>query len=370
MRKQKNKVNIVTNSVRSTFYSKKIEEAGDSQKDTIVKELFHKNVEVPFPEHSTLEQLANDFSDFFISKIELIRAKLDSVSTVPIVEDTCDSEFDSFKLLSPDEVRKLIVKSPCKSCTLDPIPTDLLRKCLDVLLPIITDIINESLANGTFPDEYKLALVTPLLKKLGLEIIFPSYRPVSNLQFLSKLTERAVAVQFVDYLKLKNLRDPLQSAYSEFHSTETALTRVHNDIMLAMDNQKVVLLLLLDLSAAFDTVDHGIMLSRLENRFGVKGTALKWFESYLTDRSQSVCIHGTRSEEQMLRFGVPQGSVLRPILFCAYTAPLGDLLRSQGVDYHFYADDSQVALAFSPNALVDQIDAFDKVESCADSVRT
>ncbi len=227
---------------------------------------------------------------------------------------------------------------------------------------------------GIFPDEFKLALVTPLLKKLGLELIFPSYRPVSNLQFTNlqiyKLTERAGAVQFVDYVRVKNLREPLQSAYSEYHSTETTLTRVHNDIMLAMDNQKVVLLLLLDLSAAFDTVDHDIMLSRLEHRYGVKGTALDWFRSYLTGRSQSVCIQGTHSEEQTLHFGVPQGSVLGPILFCAYTAPLGDLMRSQGMGYHFYADDSQVALAFSPDALVDQIDAFERIESCADSVRT
>ncbi len=367
LRFQRNKVNIVINSERSAFYSQKIEEAGNNQRATfkIVKELFHKNAETPFPEHVSIENLANDFSEFFIRKIEFIRTKLDSVSTTPIVEDTCDSVLDSFNLLSCEEVRKLIVRSPCKSCSLDPIATDILRKCLDVLLPIITDIINESLSTGT----YKLALVTPLLKKLGLELIFPSYRPVSNLQFLSKLTERAVATQFVDYTRINNLKELLQSAYCEYRSTETALTRVHNDIMLAMDNQKVVLLLLLDLSAAFDTVDHEIMLSRLEHRFGVRGSALDWFRSYLTGRSQSVVIQGTRSKEQALRYGVPQGSVLGPILFCAYTAPLGSLLKSQGVDYHFYADDSQVLLAFPPERLPNQINAFDQIESGADSVR-
>ena len=373
LRNQKNRVNILMNSERSAFYARKIENAGDNQRDTfkIVKELFHKNGETPLPEHTSIENLAEEFSEFFISKIELIRAKLDSVhSSSPTIEPTCDSVLDCFKLLSTDDVRKLIYRSPCKSCSLDPIPTDLLRKCLDVLLPIITDIINESLSSGTFPDEFKLALVIPLLKKLGLELIFPSYRPVSNLEFLSKLTERAVATQFVDYTKVNNLRDFLQSAYSENHSTETALTRVHNDILMAMDKQNVVLLLMLDLSAAFDTVDHEILLARLENRFGVKGTALSWFRSYLTGRSQSVLVQGARSENRELRCGVPQGSVLGPILFCAYTAPLGDLLRSQGVDYHLYADDSQVALAFSPDALVDQVDAFNKVESCADSVKT
>ncbi len=267
----------------------------------------------------------------------------------------------AFESLTQEQVRKFIVKSPCKSCSLDPIPTALLRECLDLLLPVITDIVNMSLSNGSFPDEYKLALVTPLLKKLGLEIIFPSFRPVSNLQFLSKLTERAVASQFVDYIRDKQLKELLQSAYCEYHSTETALTKVHNDIMLAMDNQKVVLLLLLDLSAAFDTVDHDILLSRLELRFGVRGTVLQWFKSYLTDRSQAVTAQGSRSSSKVLQYGVPQGSVLGPILYCCYTAPLGDILRSQGVDFHFYADDSQIYLAFSPDVLINQVGAFDPI---------
>ncbi len=371
LRHQKTKVNILINSTRSEFYSKKIEDCGNDQKQTfnIVKGLFHKNGDIPYPEHNSLGELTEDFAEFFITKIELIRTKLDSVAVEPPQEQPCHSVFESFRPLTLDEVRKLVVKSPCKSCSLDPIPTDLLRKCLDLLLPVIQDIINRSLSTGTFPDEYKLALVTPLLKRLGLELIFPSYRPVSNLQFLSKLTERAVATQFVDYVKDNGLKELMQSAYSEFHSTETALIKVHNDIMLAMDNQKVVLLLLLDLSAASDTVDHGILLSRHKTRFGVNGIALQWFESYLTGRSQAVTVQGSRSSNKPLQFGVPQGSVLGPILFCAYTAPLGDLLRSHGVDFHFYADDSQVGLTFSPDILVDQIDAFDQIESCAASVR-
>ncbi len=97
--------------------------------------------------------------------------------------------------------------------------------------------------------------------------------------------------------------------------------------------------------------------------------ALRWFKSYLTGRSQSVIVQGSRSSNKPLQFGVPQGLVLGPILFCAYTAPLGDLLRSHGVYFHFNADDSQIALAFSPNVLVDQINAFDQIESCEESVR-
>ncbi len=222
---------------------------------------------------------------------------------------------------------------------------------------MITAIVNLSMSSGVFPDAYKLALVSPLLKKLGLLLIFPSFRPVSNLQFLSKLTERAVAGQLIEYCDINHLRELLQSAYSSYHSTETALTLIHNDIMLAMDNQKVVLLLLLDLSAAFDTVDHEILLSRLRIRFGVEGKALDWFRSYLTDRTQSVMIDGKMSSAKDLRCGVPQGSVLGPILFCIYTSPLGDLLRSHNIRYHFYADDSEIYLAFTPD-YHNQVEAF------------
>ncbi len=179
------------------------------------------------------------------------------------IEVPCDSQFSAFAPLSCDEVKKLIIRSPTKSCSLDPIPTSVMKQCLDLLLPVITAIINLSLSTGEFPSAYKLALITPLIKKLGLLLVFPSFRPVSNLMFLSKLTERAVAVQLIDYCEINHLKELLQSAYSTYHSTETALTKVHNDIMLAMDNQQVVLLLLLDLSAAFDTVDHEILLSRL-----------------------------------------------------------------------------------------------------------
>ena len=112
-------------------------------------------------------------------------------------------------------------KSPSKSCDLDPLPTDFVKKNLDLLLPVITKIINLSLQQGVFPDQFLSAIVVPLLKKLGLDLVFPSYRPVSNLMFLSKVCEIAVASQFVDYCDDNGLKELLQSAYSQFHSTET-----------------------------------------------------------------------------------------------------------------------------------------------------
>ena len=123
------------------------------------------------------------------------------------------------------------------------------------------------------------------------------------------------------------LHEPLQSAYKQFHSCETALFKVQNDILMASDKQQVSILLLLDLSAPFDTVNHNLMLRRLSDRCGVQGHAYKWLESYLSERFQMVCIKSETSNKVQLTRGVPQGSVLDPILFTLYTLPLGDLIR-------------------------------------------
>ena len=140
----------------------------------------------------------------------------------------------------------------------------------------------------------------------------------------------------------------MQSAYRRRHSTETALVKVQNDILIAMDNGNVTMLLLLDLSAAFDTVSHSILINRLEKRVRIKGKALDWFKSYLEDRKQCVSINKTKSKSCALKFGVPQGSVLWPILFSLYTLPLADILKKRGISYHLYADDTQLYMSFRP----------------------
>ena len=118
------------------------------------------------------------------------------------------------------------------------------------------------------------------------------------------------------------LMEKFQSAYKAGHSTETALLRVKNDLLMAVDGRKAVVLVLLDLSAAFDTVDHVIMCRRLEHLLGIRGKALDWFVSYLSARSQCVSVEEALSDMLCLIFGVPQGSVLGPILFAIYTLPL------------------------------------------------
>ena len=128
------------------------------------------------------------------------------------------------------------------------------------------------------PSHLKVAKLRPLLKKPSLDHTqFSNYRPVSNLTFISKAIEKFVANQLIAYINKNNLNETFQSAYKQYHSTEMALIRVHNDILTAIDNRRTVILLLLDLSAAFDTVDHDILLSRLHERFGVTGKPFLWF---------------------------------------------------------------------------------------------
>ena len=192
------------------------------------------------------------------------------------------------------------------------------------------------------PSELKKAILIPIIKKLMLDPeILNNFRPISNLPFISKVIEKVVASRVNDHLARNGLHDLMQSSYKKFHSTETALNNVLDDFLGAIDKKNLAMLIMQDLSAAFDTVDHNILLKRMETRLGICGNALNWFKSYLSDRSQSVYINGNQSRAQNLKYGVPQGSVLGPILFNIYTLPLGDILRKNGISYHFYADDSQ-----------------------------
>ena len=150
----------------------------------------------------------------------------------------------------------------------------------------------------------------------------------------------------MQYIDDNNRGERFQSAYKKLHSTRTALLRVHDDIFRAVDPVCTVVLLLLDLAEAFDTVDHGLLLRRLNTRFGIKGKVLAWFKSYLTDRSQFVSINESNSLGSNLMYGVPQGSVLGPILDLLYTSPLGDLIRRYDMNFHFYAGDCKVYFSF------------------------
>ena len=176
------------------------------------------------------------------------------------------------------------------------------------MAPIIADLVNISLSTGEFPSNLKCAIVQPLLKKHSLDSeILKNYRTVSNLSFASKVIEKVIAAPLIDHMTANSLMDPYLSAYRKGHSTEAVLVQVDNGIVSAVDKGFGVCLILLDLSTAFDTVNHNIVLTFLKDYIGLKGQALDLLISYLTGRTQCVSIKGVLNELRELAFGVPQG---------------------------------------------------------------
>ena len=221
------------------------------------------------------------------------------------------------------------------------------------------------MTSGQFEEEWKCALINPLLKKLGLDLLFPNYRPVSNLQCISKLTEKAVFNQMHAHMTTNAIYPELQSSYRRFHSTETALLKVTNDILMKMNSQEVTLLVMLDLSAAFDTVNHDILISRLHEEVGVSGLALEWFRSYLQNRTQRVAGDGMFSE----RFVLDHGSCLGSLLFIIYSSKLFKVIRDQLPEAHCYTDNTQLYLSFKPHSDTSLTAAINAMECCIEKIR-
>ena len=257
-------------------------------------------------------ELPDIFAKFFHSKIEQIREKM---SFVPPSDISVNSRLSlcSFEPVTIEFVEKLISSLPSKSSSLDPVPTVLIKQCLHQVSPTIMHIINTSFTSGEFPQLCKSAIVRPLLKKPGLDKnVLKNYRPVSNLPYISKLIEKSALTQINSHLANNNLFAKCQSAYREGHSTETALIRVQNDVLRALDKRDDVILILLDLSAAFDTIDHKILIHRLHHRFGFNGTVLQWIKSYLQDRTMKVSVGSVVSGVQSLDCGSPRVPYLGP----------------------------------------------------------
>lgn len=349
----RDRVTLEIGNKKQNYYHNKVKSCKGKEKQKNLWNIFNDLMgrqDIVFPTSAS----PDDVNHYFIQKIRKIRDDLDlnilqnNFSNLVLEFRTVygSHKISMFRDFSHTEVVN-IVKSVNKTfCSSDPFNFSKAPELLSIFTPLMAEIINQSFSTGVFPVSEKSADVKPLLKKASLDREeLKNYRPVSHLSFLSKIIEKAIFVQLVPHLENNNRIPKFQSAYREYHSTETALCRIYNDLIENSHNSKPSILLLLDLSSAFDTIDHDLLIQDL-NESGVNSLALNLLESYLKNRCQKVSMQSS-SESLELHYGVPQGSILGPVLFSLYAAKLENIMKAHGVTYHMYADDTQIYLPVS-----------------------
>jgi hypothetical protein len=364
---------LIYKSRADVLKAKVIEAVGDSKKMwNTARQLLH-STPAPTLCDEDCAVMSNTFCQFFIDKVARIKQEITEItrtvneSLFQTPRQYVGSPLVAFTDVTSADVLKLLCSLPNKSSPRDVLPTPLLKSCADVFAPLIAHLMNRSFADGTFPTLFKTAQVLPLLKKPGLNRANPcNFRPISNLNTISKVMERLVMLRLRPHLQSSSNFNPLQSAYRVGYSTETAVLKMLDSFYSAVDDKKLTTLISLDISAAFDTISHATLLKRLEVEFGVEGKALRWLQSYLTDRCQFVKLGRHCSKTVTCCSGVPQGSVLGPLLFVVYVSPVGDLIKSHGVSHHQYADDTQLFLSMKASSMSADLA---KLESCSQAVR-
>lgn len=288
----------------------------------------------------------NLINDFFLNNLpqpqnvvnnEHILQKYDAVNF-----HRTDPEFN-FTRVTVEQVEKLLRTIKTNAIGSDEINIKMLSLVFPHLSIFFTHIVNTCLLNGVFPKAWKDANIIPVPKSNKTNEI-SNYRPISILPTLSKILEKIVAEQLNEYLNKKNILPVTQSGFRERHSTTTALLEVTDELFRARDSNKETFLILLDLSKAFDTLNHSTLCKKL-SYFGLSDNAVLFFKNYLSDRRQRVVINNEYSRYAPVKQGVPQGSVLGPLLFSIYTADFFSFLKYCYI--HQYADDTQLLFSFS-----------------------
>ena len=295
----------------------------DAGKDTktlfsLIDTMTGSNKSNPLPSPLVMRNWPKNLPLFSWTKLEKIRDAIDAHPKFKPSRHNTSNSFDNFTMLVKDEVEKIIMSMPTKSCKLDVLPTKVLKEIIKPLLPLLTKIINLLLTEELFVKEWKVAIIHPLLKKLGLDLISKNYRPVSNLPFLSKVVEKCTLKQFIKHCDDNSLLPTYQSAYRKNYSGKTALVKLFDDLVWLMERQKVNLLEAIDLSATFDMVNHDILIDVLNTACNVGGKSLDWFKSYLYPGSCKVNISESFSRNQDLCLSVPHGSLCGQVLYNVY----------------------------------------------------
>ena len=250
----------------------------------------------------------------------------------------CDTSFEFSDILPSDVHRILSMTKTSKATGHDRISPKLLKYCADIVPESLTIIFNKSIEMGVFPDDFKVACVSPIHKS-GSKSESSNYRPISVLTIISKTFEKLISKQLTVYLESNKLLSEYQAEFRKKSSTQTSLLHITNKWYMNMDKGRLNGIIFLDLKKAFDCVDHSILLGKLAH-FGIRGTTLNLFQSYLTNIIQMCKVDQTISKEKIIRCGVPQGSNLGPLLFLMYINDLPNCLSRSTAS--MFADDTNL----------------------------
>ena len=351
----RNSVNIAMREAKKVYYKSKFDKHQNNpkqawrtindilgrKKDTTINELKLGNDTITSP-----MRMANCLNDYFTS----IGGKIgdscsDHTQNLNFGNHMSDNlntlEFTLHPVNESQIFRLLNNLSISKSTGCDKIPAKILKYSASVISPSLTNLFNSSIGMGIFPSEWKIARVVPLHKK-GSRSVLDNYRPISILPVISKIFEKILYEQLYEYFTTNNLLSEQQFGFRRFHSTSTALLDCTDEWYVNMDCGLYNLAVFLDLKKAFDTVNHDILLAKLE-LYGIKNTPLMLFKSYLSDRSQQCQVNGELSTLKYLKYGVPQGSILGPLLFLIYINDLPNCLQHSTA--RMFADDTNITVS-------------------------
>ena len=303
------------------------------------------------------QAIAEKFNDYFANIAEKMKSKISSN-----IDDTSQSMGKNSK----NHISNSIYLAPTNSTEISQIIEDLkIKATADINVAtikkanntvtkfseVIADIINRSFLEGVFPSKLKNAKVVPVHKG-GSRVDIENYRPISLLSAFSKIFEKVMYARMYDFLSHNSILNENQFGFRRGRSCEQALLTAQNEILKSLSNKQISLLLLIDFSKAFDMVDHEILLNKLNN-YGIRGIANDWFKSYLSDRTQYVTINGRKSSNRDMLYGVPQGSILGPLLFIIYINDFPNVCEN--CTFILYADDANILISGRNIAEIEEI---------------